>query len=110
MKIKMLFTSLGQSIMERTVPSVLRTTKAVSRPLAQFFPIPTSQLVNNIIFIIYTIKNDQVVLVCGLAMSLCHCVVFLQKVPNPYGASSSIDSFVAILYHVTQHSPCESDA
>ena len=27
-KIKMLFTSLDQSIMERTVPSVLRTTKA----------------------------------------------------------------------------------
>ena len=72
MKIKMLFTSLGQSIMERTVPSVLRTTKAgIWHSLAQFFPIPTSQLVNNIIFIIYTIKNDQVVLVCGLAMSLC---------------------------------------
>lgn len=38
MKIKMLFTSLGQSIMERTVPSVLRTTEAGIETFGTVFP------------------------------------------------------------------------
>lgn len=38
MKIKMLFTSLGQSIMERTVPSVLRTTKAGIKTFGTVLP------------------------------------------------------------------------
>ena len=42
-KINMLFTGLGRSVWEKTVPLVLST-----RPRAQFFPIPTSRPVNNI--------------------------------------------------------------
>lgn len=37
-KIKMLFTSLGQSIMKRTVPSVLRTTEARIETFGTVFP------------------------------------------------------------------------
>ena len=49
----MLFTSLGRSVLRKTVPSVFSTALSLrlvrySRPRAQFFPIRTSQLVNNI--------------------------------------------------------------
>ena len=48
-KTKMLFTSLGQSVLAKSVPSVLSTGLGrYPRPQAQFFPIRTSQLVNNL--------------------------------------------------------------
>ena len=52
-KIKMLFTGLGRSVWEKTVPLVLSTAlglrpRAVLKTSAQFFPIRTSRPVNNI--------------------------------------------------------------
>ena len=41
----MLFTSLGPSVLGKTVPSVL---SADRKPRVQFFPVRTSRLVNNI--------------------------------------------------------------
>ena len=48
-KIKMLFTSQGRSVLGKSVPSVL-----YPRPRAQFFPIRTSRLANNIYLSIYS--------------------------------------------------------
>ena len=47
-KIKMLFTSHGRSVLGKTVPCLVYRPRPYPRPRAQFFPIRTSRLVNNI--------------------------------------------------------------
>ena len=55
-KIKTLFTGVGRSILEKSMPSVLRP--RYPRPRAQFLLIRTSRPVNNI-YVYYCIQHDD---------------------------------------------------